>query len=303
MDKIQQLGEHTPNKVNHFGHYLGWLRLPCEGVPMDKINTAGLLYVGAHIDAFSELDRAATYSSCFEHLYGARNALKSLMEHEILPLGVSQPSFARFKDAVYAALESAEKTPSESLSSSDYWGLVISGQRAMGALTAELENADTYFVAEVNGYNTRTLIERGEKILGETLAKSLPEKVKIDLCEATKALAFRLHTAVGFHMLRAVEAAIMEYLTILKIPRPTKPIERNLGNYIALLKKGGVDEKVLLPLDLLRKEHRNELMHPDRILGQDESLNLFEVCKGALMTLITDMNMRTASTTPAAVVT
>ena len=277
-------------KINHFGHHLGWITLPLEGVPMEKINTAGLLYVGKHIDAFSEIKINATYGSLLIHLYGTQVALKVLLRHDIVPLPISRPFFERLSESVDKAIENAEKDISAIISPQDYAGLKIHGPQAADALRAELENSDTYFIAEVMGYNTQTLIEHGDKVMGEMLAKDLPEKIRIDLCEATKALAFRLHTAVGFHILRAVEAAILEYLTVLKIPHPTKPIERNLGHYIALLRNGGVDEKVLIPLELLRKEHRNELMHPDRILGKDESLRLFEVSKGALMTLLADMN-------------
>jgi hypothetical protein len=301
MDRIQQLGEHTPSKINHFGRQPERLKLPVEGAPyMDKINVAGLYYAGANMDPLLEIAEDATYASISFHLFGTRNAVKMLINHQIIPFPLTHGALERFQSVVVEACEKAEDPGSrqEVISSNHRFRLKIHGSQAKDALHAELENADTYFVAEVAGYHTQTLIEHGEKVLGETLASTLTKDIKTDFCEATKSLAFRSHTAVGFHILRAVEAVILEYLDVLKIARPSKPIERNMGNYIALLRKGKVDEKVLLPLDILRKEHRNELMHPDRILEKDESLVLFEVSKSALMMLLTDMNARVVAGTP-----
>lgn len=305
MDKILQLNEHTPSKVNHFGRYLRWLTLPIEGAPyMNKINIAGLYQAGANIDPLCTITKDATYESIYGYLAGARNAVRMLIDHHIVPLPITRGALRRFQVSIDEAIEHVKKTGASTyhgpVRMEDRIGLKVNGSQVVESLHAELENADTYYVTEVAGYNTQTLIEHGEKLLGETLLTSLSDDVKTDFCEATKALAFRLHTAVGFHVLRAVEAGILEYLDILKIARPTRPIERNLGNYIALLRQGGVDEKVLLPLELLRKEHRNELMHPDKTLEKDESLLLFEVSKGALMTLMTDVNTRKGTSSAAA---
>ena len=70
-----------------------------------------------------------------------------------------------------------------------------------------------------------------------------------DLREATRCLAYQLNTAVGFHILRAVEGTLMAYFDLLGIAKPTRPAEKNLGNYINLLRIAGVDDKILLPLD------------------------------------------------------
>jgi len=149
-------------------------------------------------------------------------------------------------------------------------------------------------------YNVRTLIDNGEEVIHESLRTYLPDVARKDLREATRCLAYQLFTAVGFHILRAVEATLMEYFDLLSIPKPTRSAERNLGNYINLLRAAGVDDKILLPLDQIRAFHRNELMHPDRSLNDTESSSLFEVSKAALTAMLIDIKERNEAAASAA---
>jgi hypothetical protein len=49
--------------------------------------------------------------------------------------------------------------------------------------------------------------------------QNLQQLITDDICESTRCLAFDLSAAVGFHIYRAVEAIVLEYLDALGIER------------------------------------------------------------------------------------
>ena len=273
---------------------IGWVVIPIEGVPMQKINVAGLYYIGQTLHPLIELKQDLTYEEAWSALYDAKLGLDTVEAfNKGLNLSYSRSTYTQLKESVDKALANHKANPNDVLTSADYYALTIRTARFESVFAAEFEGIDTYAVAQIMAYNTRTLIEKGEEVIHETLRGHLPVKARKDLREATRCLAFQLHTAVGFHILRAVEATILEYFNLLSLTTPTKGSERNLGNYIKVLRDAGVEDRILLPLDQIRALHRNELMHPDRSLDGEESSSLFEVSKAALTAMLIDIKART----------
>lgn len=267
---------------------------------MQRINLGGLYYIGYTVHPLTQLTPDITYKNAWEYLYPAKLAVEFVEKlDKKLNLSVSRSVYEELKAAI-AEISDKHSAEDTVMDYGMYLRLKGTAERLETILAAEFQVINTYAVAQAMAYDVRTLIERGEEVIPEPLRAFLPEIAKKDLREAARCLAYRLNTAVGFHILRAVEATLMEYFGLLSITAPTRPSERNLGNYITLLKNAGVDDKILLPLDQMRAFHRNELMHPERSLDETESSGLFEASKAALTAMLMDIKARTPAPTPAA---
>jgi hypothetical protein len=116
----------------------------------------------------------------------------------------------------------------------------------------------------------------------------LPPQCPAEIDEAGKCLVFERATAAGFHILRAVELALIAYLNA--IPGFTMPPlnRQNWGEYIAQLKKNSADKGLVDHIQNLKDNHRNPLMHPQDTLTMPEAVSLFGVCQGSIETIISD---------------
>ena len=273
---------------------------------MKRINISVLYFIGYAIHPLTIIEHGITFKDLWNRLYLAKIALERIEELDrMLNMLVSRSVYKDLKEKVTSLAEHA--ADDTVVDYGDYITLKSNAERLEGILAAEFQVVNTYCIAQTMAYDVRILIDKGEEVIPESLRDNLPDIVRKDLREAARCLAYRLNTAVGFHILRAVEGTIMEYFGLLSIPKPSKASERNLGNYINLLKSAGVDQKILLPLDQIRALHRNELMHPDRSLDDTESSSLFEVSKAALTAMLIDIKARTpappVTTAPAAIAT
>jgi len=101
-------------------------------------------------------------------------------------------------------------------------------------------------------------------------------------------LAFELATAAGFHTMRAVEAVLRDYWTLVKKPAlGTKPPE--MAQCINELRASGEDVKLMDILDHVRDLHRNTLMHPQAFLQMTEALRLFDISKSVISAMAEHM--------------
>lgn len=176
----------------------------------------------------------------------------------------------------------------------DYYqisSLVTSAKRFETILSAEIPTLDIYFVSQKGAYSTPDLIECAEVVFSESIRHELSAQTIFDVREAGRCLVLNSPTAAGFHILRATESVIRAYLAVV-----TKGIHksknRNWGAYITVLKSAGVDLKITSMLDQIRDMHRNPLMHPEDSLDDDEAIELFDICKSAIQTIVRDMVKR-----------
>lgn len=153
---------------------------------------------------------------------------------------------------------------------------------------AELQNLATYFVMKKGIYDTNDLILRADDIFTPTIKPVLSDQTKLDIKEAGKCIAFDLATAAGFHILRAVESVIVDYIVVLTGAKP-KTSDRNWGSYIKTIRDGGGDIKACAVLDQIRELHRNPNIHPETILTMDEALTLLGIAQSAIITMVNDI--------------
>ena len=80
----------------------------------------------------------------------------------------------------------------------------------------------------------KTLIEEIEVAFAAKCWNRLSMITKREIEECGKCLAFERYTAAGFHVLRALESEVRDYIWLLPVATPTK---RDLGHYIGILKE------------------------------------------------------------------
>lgn len=149
------------------------------------------------------------------------------------------------------------------------------------AFLAEMGVFPSYFVSQKAGYDTDTLLDRGLAIFPANLQSKVPEAIK-DAIDASRALAFELSTACGFHTFRVVESVLRCYYKALSgtdIPED----KRSLGGILHLLKKENIgDPNVVAALQQIKDLHRNPLAHPDASISLDEAISIIGMSQSVI---------------------
>ncbi len=172
-------------------------------------------------------------------------------------------------------------------------------------LSEELATVSAYSVSKKLAYSIPDLVDSAENVFPVSVLETLSKEVIREVREAGKCLAFDIPTASGFHMLRATEGVLHEYY--LAICKPSSKAKlANWGAYISALyqltdgkapkakAKGQCTvntetknhiKKVLALLQQVKDEDRNQIMHLEIVLNDDEAFVLFEITKGAIMAI------------------
>jgi|GEM_PF-4455670 len=148
----------------------------------------------------------------------------------------------------------------------------------------EIRSLGIYQIDNVRSYDVSLMIEDFTKALSEQAANGLSATAIHDWKEAGKCLAFGLYTASGFHLLRVVEAVILDYYhnisgnqAHLNDVLQHKKFMRSWKSYIEELKIMGASHKILWVLKQLKDLHRNPLMHPEDTLSENQAHTLIGI--------------------------
>ena len=147
--------------------------------------------------------------------------------------------------------------------------------------SAELPTIATYIVSKKGIYDTADLTEHADQAIDATVRGVISEDAKTDFLQAGKCLAFELPTASGFHTMRAVEAILRQYWTLVIKPAAGTKLPE-MAQCINDLRAKGEDPKLMDILDHVRDLHRNPQMHPEAFLTTGEALRLFDIAKSAI---------------------
>jgi hypothetical protein len=150
-------------------------------------------------------------------------------------------------------------------------------------LAAQCRAAATYSVSKVGIYSTNDLIENAASRFADDTQNIIGKDALGQLQEAAQCLSFQLHTACGFHMMRAVEYVLLIYMKKM-CGRKFSSLNTNWGSYIDELEKiakGKARKKpAVVTIDLLRQlknNHRNPVMHAEFVLNPTEAQDIFEL--------------------------
>lgn len=277
-----------------------WWSIPVKGGNMKRVNLTQYYVFGSVIHrlmAFpSTEEKPIDY---YVTIIQSISWIRSFLDDEMIPMPISKKPANRLKEALVSLQSKIDlELSTEKHFATKYSDEILRVNHAAKMFATvflgELSEVRTYFVSQKRAYDTKALIESAETIFSETTWDGLPEKARDDIREAGKCLAFDLGTATGFHLTRAVESVVLQYLTILCPQKlgSLKSSEKNLGGYISLAKAHGGHEEICATLDQFRALHRNPLIHPEESLSVDEALNMLGIAQSAIARIMRDIDER-----------
>lgn len=276
-----------------------WWSIPLNGGFMQRVNLYNFYKFGMLLHPIANLQPGRPFKEYKWGLYLARMWLESFVNGSLIPMTICTPVAKKAIDNINSLLP--QGSPDQPVFNDEeivgfefLYPLTESVKEFETVFGAELQNSATYFVSKKGIYETNDLIEKADEMFPDSIRYRFPSKVKLDLCEAGKCLAFELSTAAGFHITRAVEGMLFEYLNILCPDDISimKESQRNLGQYIKLARDKGGDEKVCSSLDQFRDLHRNPLIHPEAILTIEEAQTLLGIGQSAIVSIVIEMDKR-----------
>lgn len=148
----------------------------------------------------------------------------------------------------------------------------------------ESQDANVFSVSKKGTHSILDLMSNADENLPADIRSRLSGEAIQDIKQAGKCLALDCHTAVGFHILRAVECLIRAYHSKLT-GSAIAPKNRNWGAYIKALNAHGADSKITGYLEHLKNHYRNPIIHPEAVLSADEAFALFSASLSAITLL------------------
>jgi hypothetical protein len=147
-----------------------------------------------------------------------------------------------------------------------------------------------FLVTERRGWDMTLLSEWAEHALPLLAWSSLTNTERADVRAAGRCLAFEIPTAAVFHMYRLLESFVLKYMPLLGVE--LREPDRNLGNYIKILKANGVSAKITDMLQHLKDEYRNPAIHPGLFFDIDGAASQFAFVQGVTHMIAEDILAR-----------
>jgi hypothetical protein len=283
-----------------------WASFNIEGTNMKEVNLGFIYQLGAQIYLLTKQEE--------KHRLGIGSAIIG-MEDNIKQLFKEYPELAVCRSSgkkLLSQVKRVNKWITETLSQkgtrinkADEWvdamfGVLIDhAQEFQIVLLADLEKLSVYQPLQKNGYDTRTLVSQTEQVFPKGVLSKLSNDIILEIKEFGKCLVFDNYTASGFHILRALEIVLHNYYVLMCKPSNPKKKLDSWAEYLRLLENicnqttsllSDEDKrhirKVCSLLNLIKKDHRNLIMHPEITLKEDDALSLFDIVKGAIEAMV-----------------
>jgi hypothetical protein len=269
----------------------GSLFIDINGSDMKKINLVDWYNLGRGMGHLKLISAGDLSRDNYNLLFQAMLRLKSVCSETsplIVPFEVCRTSAKSLFDLLLTIQNKIVFKKGWKISEDDVSEITAALTRFENVFADEIPTLATYFVSQKRIYSTRDLIEKAENVFSEGVRKKLSEQCLLDIHEAGKCIAFDLATAGGFHAVRALETVALDYVT----KRHLNPNQKDLGEYIRVLRVDGADKKALDNVDQLRGLRRNPLVHPKGNLEIDEAISVFQLCTSGITELVSDMEKR-----------
>lgn len=259
---------------------------------MQKVSEFRLYELSIAIHPLTMLQNRVKYSDVCLGWIDARSALESLFRERQLEFcyeaanklynAINQVVPATFEEAV-DKMSPGEEEPFISFLS--VRAILDAAKEFETVLRTELNNADTYFVEPKGTHKTSVLLADASREIPPSVLARVPDQVVEDFKQAGRCLLFECPTAVGFHLMRAVESVIYEYLRLLTgSDIPVK--SRNWGVYIRTLRACNGDKRVIGGIEHMKDVYRNPILHPEVSLSSDDALVLFGLSVSVIVLLV-----------------
>lgn len=273
-----------------------WVAGFVRGNSMEKINLPFFYQLGSQLNPLTKmngLDASKRMDILFASV-AVRESIYSLLK-SFSALTVCRSAGTQLVTAINklvewystAHLDEAKINQPNPLIDINFQNVIDSAGKFEVVLSEELQTLVTYHVTQKGIYSTTDLINSAEKTLPPSVLTKISEKIKTEIQESGRCLAFDTPTASGFHIIRAIEGVLHQYYLAVCKPHPEPERLDSWGAYLSELKKmqqSDVDE-VLALLQQIKDQHRNLIMHPELVLTSDEAYALFEISKSAIISM------------------
>lgn len=211
----------------------------------------------------------------------------------ITALSTTKPAAVALLDAMDAVMRSASANFQGSIGVDTAYLATEAITKFETILQAELTQLDTYYVVPKGNYSTSSLIETADAgLIGVYDEAVVPAAARAEIRSWGRCFAFELPTASGFHILRATEIVVRNYICRLSPDHELPENARSWGAYVAILKDLKADERVVHALDQIRDLHRNPLMHPEDVLDLEGADALYGLAKSVIVAIANDLKHR-----------
>lgn len=281
----------------------GWGFFPLDGGYMIKVNQFDFYALGASLSELRSIKPGFTFFDYATPIFqGQKRLSRFIYESSHVHLPLSKKAAEDLYKALRTAINVPEGAKRDFDKKIDAQTVKQIGDRLNAfetVLSMEAQNLDVYAVSQKAGYDTDTLIQRGEEIIPKSVRDYMPQYARDEMHEAGRCLAFELPTAAGFHMMRATESVLHSFWDVISggKPRPTlnKGQGAPMGVYIAQVETEGADKKVTNMLRQIKDHHRNPLMHPDAVLTMTDATVLLGLTSSAVMVMVEEMKKKGAT--------
>lgn len=290
-----------------------WVSVPIAGTSMEKINVAAFYLLGSRIQPLLTVKAGTPVTSVITLLADADEFLEGFLRETKGPkIEDSRPLAEQLRKtlAQLTGLPPSVTKMGMRLSS----GKIVNQaeeeaiDRLVKAFEAvfcsEMPTKGIFYVSPKRAYATDVLLQSAESSLSEEDRKYLSNLALENIQEAGRCLVFDRYTAVGFHILRAVEDVARRYYELVT-DRDAKTITTNGADYATLGRIAGeLTDQVksrkgrdigsmglIAPvLNQLCTLYRNPLSHPEIIsLREDQAIDAFTHGIGVIANMLRDV--------------
>jgi hypothetical protein len=277
-----------------------WIAMSVDGSDMTRINMRWLYYLGSHIRGLAGFAKEG--ASARNQFFGlemiwVREDMRRIARSEDLDLPLCKsvaeeivrqidlffpplPEFAKVGDSVRIEVDNRAMTTGEAnLLSSTL-------QHFESLLLASIQEAHIFKLSDKGILSVPALVSGASRTYPAKVFSHLSATTRLDIDEAGRCLAFDRATACGFHILRAVESVMEQY--IIKA-QGTIPAIKTWHEYIVAIEHCGGSEKVLNLLRSMKDHYRNPLMHPEDVLTTETAIELFSLSQAAIVAMIQEL--------------
>lgn len=285
---------------------------PVKGSTLERYNPINLYFLGFYLSRLDALSESDLFGDVAYPLTAASINLGNLAKDDTLEISVGTREAAKdLADMLQSITRTRAfapnlegKNPDESKRPIKPWVSHIKSRldKFETRFISDCMSLNVYNVPQLQAYNSRILVEQGERLLPEAALNKLKEQrfevALHDVRIAGRCLAFDLWTATGFHIARATERLIQEYW--LQERKSTSLPAKGSRTWVNLCKdlqgtpppkpghmpkknpiQPAGSQRLVKFLLVIGEEYRNPLIHPDQSLEQTDGSLLLEGCMRA----------------------
>lgn len=278
------------------GAWPGWFTLPIWGCRMHHVNGFPLYWLGTNLgNLAAQLVPGVTFQKLAPQAQWSRGALSFFIQNDTLSLKGSRAAAQSLADYLDKMVDPRflQGSGSSALNSDTLAALTNMLSHLGSVLSSELALANTFFAATVRGWDMSIMTAEAELTLSEMARRALTDNEIKDVRAAGRCLAFEVPTAAAFHLYRALESVVLKYMPLLSVS--LKDSDRNLGNYIRILKDKGIDSRITTLLEHIKDQYRNPAIHPGLFFDVDGAASQFALIQSVIHMMAEDISARQAA--------